>query len=140
MQFTPFGSSLLYTKQLKASRNCSPQGPCAIPPRQGQSQLISPVSSLNAPSSDASSSNAPGPDCDCSVEGAIGAAEGEAAGADCTSRDNEGWRAGNVGEEMSVCDSDGDPEGTSAEAEALRRCLDSAIASKVGNFASCGTS
>lgn len=52
----PFGSSFENTKQLKAVRNCSPQGPCAIPPRQGQSQLISPVSSLNAPSCDASSS------------------------------------------------------------------------------------
>ena len=29
--------------------NCSPQGPWAIPPRHGQSQLISPVSGLYAP-------------------------------------------------------------------------------------------
>lgn len=56
MQSMPFGSSFENTKQLKAVRNCSPQGPCAIPPRQGQSQLISPVSSLNAPSCDASCS------------------------------------------------------------------------------------
>ena len=49
MQSMPLGSSLLYTKQLNASRNSGPQGPCAIPPRQGQSQFISPVSSLKAP-------------------------------------------------------------------------------------------
>lgn len=60
MQSIPFGSSLLCTKQLNASRNCSPQGPCAMPPKQGQSQLISPVSSLNAPCCPASSSRAPG--------------------------------------------------------------------------------
>ena len=56
MQSMPFGSSFEYTKQLNASLNCSPQGPCAMPPRQGQSQFISPVSSLNAPSCDASCS------------------------------------------------------------------------------------
>ena len=43
-------------KQLNAARNCSPQGPCAIPPRQGHSQFISPVASLKAPSWEASSS------------------------------------------------------------------------------------
>ena len=59
-QSTPFGSSLLYTKQLKASLNSGPQGPCAIPPKQGQSQLISPVSSLNAPCPCASSSSSSG--------------------------------------------------------------------------------
>ena len=48
------------TKQLNAVRNCSPQGPCAMPPRQGQSQLISPVSSLKAPSDAASDSVAEG--------------------------------------------------------------------------------
>jgi hypothetical protein len=37
------------------------QGPCAIPPKQGQSQLISPVSGLKAPCCPASSSNAPIP-------------------------------------------------------------------------------
>lgn len=52
----PFGSSVLCTKQLNASRNSSPQGPCAMPPRQGQSQLISPVSGLKAPSWPASAS------------------------------------------------------------------------------------
>lgn len=56
MQSIPFGSSFENTKQLKAVRNCSPQGPCAIPPRHGQSQFISPVSSLKAPSCEASSS------------------------------------------------------------------------------------
>lgn len=45
----PFGSSSEKTKQLKAARNCAPQVPCAIPPRHGQSQLISPVSGLKAP-------------------------------------------------------------------------------------------
>ena len=56
MQSIPFGSSVLYTKQLNAALNGSPQGPCAMPPRQGQSQLISPVSSLKAPSCEACSS------------------------------------------------------------------------------------
>lgn len=55
MQSMPFGSDLENTKQLNAARKSSPQGPCAIPPRQGQSQLISPVSSLNAPCWEASS-------------------------------------------------------------------------------------
>ena len=52
----PLGSSFENTKQLNAARNCSPQGPWAMPPRQGQSQFISPVSSLKAPSWEASSS------------------------------------------------------------------------------------
>src|ERR1700712_2266805 len=60
MQSIPFGSSLLYTKQLKASLKFSPQGPDAIPPRHGQSQLISPVSGLNAPCCPASSSSEAG--------------------------------------------------------------------------------
>ena len=52
----PFGSSFENTKQLNAALNCSPHGPCAIPPKQGQSQFISPVSSLKAPSCEASCS------------------------------------------------------------------------------------
>lgn len=56
MQSIPLGSTFENTKQLKASRKFSPQGPWAIPPRQGQSQLISPVSSLKAPCWEASSS------------------------------------------------------------------------------------
>ena len=60
IQSIPFGSSFEYTKQLNAARNCSPQGPCAIPPRQGQSQFISPVSSLKAPCWPASSSYSSG--------------------------------------------------------------------------------
>lgn len=56
----PLGSSFEYTKQLNAALNSSPQGPCAMPPRQGQSQLISPVSGLNAPSFPASCSNCSG--------------------------------------------------------------------------------
>ena len=53
IQSIPFGSAFENTKQLNAPLNCSPHGPCAIPPRHGQSQFISPVSSLNAPSCDA---------------------------------------------------------------------------------------
>ena len=60
MQSIPFGSSFENTKQLNAALKSSPQGPWAIPPRQGQSQLISPVSSLNAPCCDASSSRSAG--------------------------------------------------------------------------------
>ena len=60
IQSIPFGSSFENTKQLNAARNCSPHGPCAIPPRQGQSQFISPVSSLKAPCWLASSSYSSG--------------------------------------------------------------------------------
>lgn len=60
MQSIPLGSSSEYTKQLNAARNSSPQGPCAMPPRHGQSQLISPVSGLKAPCWPASSSSACG--------------------------------------------------------------------------------
>ena len=60
IQSIPLGSSFEYTKQLNASRNCSPHGPCAMPPRQGQSQFISPVSSLKAPCCPASSSYSSG--------------------------------------------------------------------------------
>lgn len=56
MQSIPLGSAFENTKQLNAARKFSPQGPWAIPPRQGQSQLISPVSSLKAPCWEASSS------------------------------------------------------------------------------------
>jgi hypothetical protein len=48
-QLIPLGSSSECTKHEKASRNSGPQGPCAIPPRHGQSQLISPVTGLKAP-------------------------------------------------------------------------------------------
>lgn len=60
MQSIPFGSSSEYTKQLNASLNSSPHGPWAIPPRHGQSQLISPVSGLKAPSWPASFSSSSG--------------------------------------------------------------------------------
>lgn len=50
IQSIPLGSSSEKTKQLNAVLNSSPQGPCAIPPRHGQSQFISPVSGLKAPS------------------------------------------------------------------------------------------
>ena len=53
MQSIPFGSAFENTKQLNAPLNCSPHGPCAIPPKHGQSQFISPVSSLKAPSCEA---------------------------------------------------------------------------------------
>lgn len=59
-QSMPFGSSFEYTKQLNAALNSSPHGPCAMPPRHGQSQLISPVSGLNAPCCPASSSSCSG--------------------------------------------------------------------------------
>lgn len=36
----------LFTKQLKAPLNSVPQGPWAAPPRQGQSQLISPSGNI----------------------------------------------------------------------------------------------
>lgn len=49
-QLMPFGSSSEKTKQENASLNFSPHGPSAMPPRHGQSQLISPVSGLNADS------------------------------------------------------------------------------------------
>ncbi|KAJ2974184.1 hypothetical protein NUW54_g11931 [Trametes sanguinea] len=45
----PLGSASEKTKHENASRNSSPHGPCAMPPKHGQSQLISPVSGLNAP-------------------------------------------------------------------------------------------
>lgn len=56
IQSIPLGSASENTKQENEARNCSPHVPCAIPPRQGQSQLISPVSSLKAPCCEASSS------------------------------------------------------------------------------------
>ena len=55
LQIFPFGSSSLNTKHESASWFSSPQGPCAIPPRHGQSQLISPVTGLKAPALDSSS-------------------------------------------------------------------------------------
>jgi len=60
MQSTPLGSSFEKTKQLNASLNCGPHGPSAMPPKHGQSQFISPVSGLKAPSWPASSSKASG--------------------------------------------------------------------------------
>ena len=72
MQSMPLGSSLEYTKQLNAALNSSPQGPCAIPPKHGQSQLISPVSGSNAPCWPASSLRASG---DPGAAGAALAAE-----------------------------------------------------------------
>src|ERR1700761_3390433 len=71
MQSMPLGSSFEKTKHENASRNSGPQGPCAIPPRQGQSQLISPVSGLKAPSLAASSSSSAAPVC---VDGSYSAA------------------------------------------------------------------
>ena len=53
IQSIPFGSAFENTKQLNAPLNCSPHGPYAIPPKHGQSQCISPVSSLKAPSCEA---------------------------------------------------------------------------------------
>jgi len=41
---------------VKASRNSTPQGPVAIPPRQGQFQLISPLGRINPGDSSSSGS------------------------------------------------------------------------------------
>ena len=61
-QSIPLGSSSENTKQENASRNCMPQGPYAIPPRHGQSQLIFPVTGSNAPlAEDSSPSPSPSP-------------------------------------------------------------------------------
>lgn len=69
----PFGSSSLYTKHENAARNSGPQGPWAIPPRQGQSQFISPVRGLNAPPEDSEVSEV----SSCSLEfGEVGVEEG----------------------------------------------------------------
>lgn len=59
MHSIPLGSSFEYTKQENAALNSSPQGPWAMPPRHGQSQLISPVSGLNAADSGGSSESIP---------------------------------------------------------------------------------
>jgi hypothetical protein len=59
-QSIPLGSFSENTKQENASRNCMPQGPYAIPPRQGQSQLIFPVTGSNAPPEDSSSPSSEG--------------------------------------------------------------------------------
>lgn len=59
MHSMPLGSSSEYTKQENAALNSSPQGPWAMPPRHGQSQLISPVSGLNAADSGGSSESIP---------------------------------------------------------------------------------
>ena len=63
-QSIPLGSCSENTKHENASRNCMPQGPYAIPPRHGQSQLIFPVTGSNAPppaGGDSSSSPSPPP-------------------------------------------------------------------------------
>src|SRR4051812_40884154 len=56
-QSMPLGSCSEKMKHEKAVLNCSPHGPCAMPPRQGQSQLISPVTGLYAPDRSAPSSS-----------------------------------------------------------------------------------
>lgn len=119
MQSIPFGSSLLYTKQLNASLNSGPHGPCAIPPRHGQSQLISPVSSLNAPSCDASSSNASGESlAPPSIGTALVAAAACVSGDDAVDGGTESAEAGE------------------AVAEVCRDLRDAAMASTVGRFSS----
>lgn len=52
----PLGSCSEWTKHENASLNSGPHGPWAIPPRHGQSQLISPVTGLKAPPPEDSSS------------------------------------------------------------------------------------
>lgn len=59
MQSTPFGSSVECTKQENAFLNSSPHGPLAIPPRHGQSQLISPVTGSYADSCSCCSEDCP---------------------------------------------------------------------------------
>lgn len=73
MQSMPLGSSVEKTKQLNAALKFSPQGPWAMPPRHGQSQLISPVSGLKAPSCAASCSSASAEPANSSVGSAGGA-------------------------------------------------------------------
>lgn len=139
MQLTPLGSSLLYTKQLKASLNCSPHGPCAIPPRHGQSQLISPVSSLKAPSSSASSSSASGDDCDASEAGAIGGTDVLGATGLAAEEDASLERVCDVGCVGAVVISGWEEDMLDEGAAAIAVCLcrrDSAIDSRVGSFAS----
>ena len=58
-QSIPLGSCSENTKQENASRNCMPHGPCAIPPRHGQSQLIFPVTGSNAPPDDSEDPSSP---------------------------------------------------------------------------------
>ena len=48
-----------------------------MPPRQGQSQFISPVSGLNAPSEAASSSSSSAPLSDVGAEAEVGAESGD---------------------------------------------------------------
>ena len=90
IQSTPFGSSLEYTKQENASLNSPPHGPWAIPPKQGQSQFISPVSSLKAPSDAASSSSSAAGDGESSV------ATGDEAGVSAMGDAGEGTEASRV--------------------------------------------
>ena len=45
----------LYWKQVNASLNSTPQGPVAIPPRQGHSQLMSPLGKTRPGASSSSS-------------------------------------------------------------------------------------
>jgi len=60
-QSIPLGSSSENTKHENASRNCMPQGPYAIPPRHGQSQLIFPVTGSNAPPAAEEDDSSPSP-------------------------------------------------------------------------------
>lgn len=66
----PLGSCSEKTKHENASLNSGPQGPCAIPPRQGQSQLISPVSGLKAPPDSPFEEPSP-PSPSCSPEASV---------------------------------------------------------------------
>lgn len=68
----PLGSCSEKTKHENASLNSGPQGPCAIPPRQGQSQLISPVSGLKAPpDAPFEEPSPPSPSPSCSPEASV---------------------------------------------------------------------
>lgn len=109
-----------------------------MPPKQGQSQFISPVSSLKAPSLAASSSRS------AAGEGASSVAAGDEDGVEAmgvagdgpASRDNDCWGCDNEEGAVtrSVCVG-------AVAAAAVCFCLrESAIVSSVGSLASSGTS
>jgi len=75
----PFGSTSEKTKQENASLNSGPHGPWAIPPRQGQSQLISPVWGLKAPPE-------PPGDGDSSPVSVADSPDSDAGASDCSGR------------------------------------------------------
>ena len=99
-QLIPFGSSSENTKQENASLNSGPQGPCAMPPRQGQSQLISPVSGLNAPPEAGASPDEASPSSSEAFDsGVVSESPSGAEGASGTNTSASGMAAGDGGSE-----------------------------------------